>query len=300
MVQRIPLLEPYEVKLLSKRSDLWGAWLTFHVWGTIVSSITLFILIPNLLTFIFAFFVIGSRQHGLAILMHEAAHGILFQRRALNDFVGHYILGAPYGGDLKSYRRYHLKHHLHTQTENDPDLILSDKFPVSKASLKRKFIRDMTGQTFFRLQMAKLKGKPVEGGKAFENKNKRNLFLPINILFFSIFAIIGYWWVYFALWLAPLMTWFMCVIRIRNIAEHAMTQRSNTPLTHARTVTASLFARIFLAPYWVNYHVEHHAYMYVPCYRLPFLHKAFIRRGFGQKMERKDSYRQVLKHVTTG
>ncbi|MGB1202714.1 MAG: hypothetical protein ACPG75_04045, partial [Alloalcanivorax venustensis] len=52
--------------------------------------------------------------------------------------------------ELASYRHYHLTHHRYTQTDKDPDLVLSEKFPTSRASLQRKFIRDLTGQTGYR------------------------------------------------------------------------------------------------------------------------------------------------------
>ena len=292
------LLPTEMVKTLATRSDLWGAWLIFHVWAVIIASGSLFILFPNILTFVFAFLMIGSRQHGMAILMHEAAHGLLFNNRNLNDFVGQYILAAPYGGDMQAYRHYHLKHHLHTQTENDPDLPLSAKFPITKTSLARKFLRDITGLTFIRLRLATLKGKGFDGSEAFQ-KSGRNMVLPINVAMFVALALLGYWWVYFALWLAPLMTWFMLVLRIRNISEHAMTEETTNSLRHARTTKANWLARVFLAQYWVNYHIEHHAYMYVPCYRLPALHKALRQAGHGPEMVFEQSYANVLWSVST-
>lgn len=292
------LLPNETVKALATRSDLWGAWLTFHVWAVIIGSGALFLAFPNPLTFIFAFLMIGSRQHGMAILMHEAAHGMLFKSRKLNDFVGQYVLAAPYGGDMLAYRHYHLKHHLHTQTKEDPDLPLSAKFPVTRSSLARKFLRDITGLTFIRLRLATLKGQGFDGSEAFQ-KAGRNMALPINALMFLALTIMGYWWVYFALWLAPLMTWFMMILRIRNISEHAMTEESANSLRHARTTHANWLARVFLAQYWVNYHVEHHAYMFVPCYRLPALHKALKAAGHGEEMMFEHSYANVLRTVST-
>jgi len=55
-----------------------------------------------------------------------------------------------------------------------------------------------------------------------------------------------------------------------------MTSNDDNPLTHARTTYTNIFEKIFFGPYWVNYHVEHHAYMFVPCYRLKALHKEMI------------------------
>src|SRR3712207_6904127 len=44
-----------------------------------------------------------------------------------------------------AYRRYHLAHHAHTQQAEDPDLVLSAPFPITRASYRRKFWRDITG-----------------------------------------------------------------------------------------------------------------------------------------------------------
>jgi len=291
------------VKNLAQRSDLWGAYLTMHVWGVVIGAMAMFIIFPNPLTFILAFLLIGSRQHGMAILMHDAAHGILFKSKALNEFVGKYLLGAPYGGDLKSYRKYHLKHHRFTQSEDDPDLPLSQKYPITKASLRRKLFRDITGQTYLRLRLATLRMKKgdapeIEGSDAFQ-KTSPWPYLMTNIIIFAILAAIGYWWLYFALWFAPLVTWFFVVLRLRNITEHAMTTYDDNPLTHARTTYTNILEKIFLGPYWVNYHVEHHAYMYVPCYRLKALHSEMKQAGHARNMEIKTSYRSVLQIATT-
>lgn len=291
-----------QIKALAQRSDLWGAWLTLHLWLVIFGAMAMFIIWPNMLTFILAFLLIGSRQHGMSILMHDAAHGILFKTKAINEFVGKYLLGAPYGGDLESYRKYHLKHHRFTQSDIDPDLPLSKKYPVSKASLRRKLIRDATGQTFLRIRLATLRMKEgeqldIEGADAFQ-KTSPWPYLITNAILFAGLATIGYWWVYITLWLLPLWTWFFVVLRLRNITEHAVTTFDDNPLTHARTTYTNLLEKIFLGPYWVNYHVEHHVYMFVPCYRLKALHKAMSEHH--DKMDIKKGYLSVMKLASTG
>lgn len=285
------------IRMLSRRSDLWGAWLTLHVWGVIVAAWAMAIIWTNPLTTLLAILLVGSRQHGMSILMHDAAHGVLFKTKALNEFVGKWLLAAPYGGDLIAYRHYHLKHHRYTQSEDDPDLPLSAKFPVTKASLRRKFIRDLTGQTFLRIRLASAKATQEPGMEAFQ-KTSPVPTLATNAVLFLVLAALGHWWVYPVLWLLPLGTWFMAVLRNRNIAEHALTTTDGNVLTQARTTKANWLARIFLAPYWVNYHVEHHAYMYVPCWQLPRLHRAMADQHAA--MEIQPSYRQVLKLAATG
>ena len=41
-----------------------------------------------------------------------------------------------------------------TQQEDDPDLVLSAPFPITKASYRRKFVRDITGRTGFEQRKA--------------------------------------------------------------------------------------------------------------------------------------------------
>jgi fatty acid desaturase len=95
-------------------------------------------------------------------------------------------------------------------------------------------------------------------------------------------------------WVLPLITYHMAITRLRNIAEHAVVLDNDDPYRNARTTLASPLARLFLAPYWVNYHVEHHLLMHVPCYRLRAMHKALLAAGYGDKMEIAPNYLTVL------
>lgn len=298
MAHAINYIPKSEVRKLAVRSDLWATWLSFHVWAVIALSVAAYILFPNPFVFAVSFLIIGSRQHAMSVLVHDCAHGIFFKSKALNEFVGQYLLGAPYGGDMVTYRHYHLKHHRFAQRENDPDLPLSAKFPTTKASLRRKFLRDITGLTFLRIRLAAWKmrkqGEVLPGADAFQKTSSVPYFVA-NVILFGIFVLVGHPWLYLTLWLLPLWTWFFVVIRLRNIAEHALTTNDDNPLTHARTTHANLFERMFFAPYWVNYHVEHHAYMFVPCYRLKALHCAMIAAGHGPEMEIQKDYGAVLK-----
>lgn len=295
-----------EIRPLAERSDLWGWLLVGHCWAVIIAALALFSVWPNILTFVLAIMLIGSRQLGLAILMHEAAHMALFKTRALNEFAGEWLCGRPILADLFEYRRYHLKHHRYTQTEHDPDLRLSRPFPTTPASLRRKLIRDITGQTGFRqrsqqimfaLKMAgEVEGEPTsqELAQAFAGPVLGRALIA-NLVIFALMSAFGAWWWWFAFWLLPLMTWFQLVLRVRNIAEHGAVAFTDDPLQNVRTTRAGPLMRLFLAPYWVNYHLEHHLVMHVPCHNLPRLHKALLNRGYGPRMQIGQSYWQVLR-----
>ena len=69
-----------------------------------------------------------------------------------NDCVSQWFCAWPVFTDTIPYRHYHLVHHRKTQQPDDPDLHLSAKFPITKESFRRKMIRDITGQTGFKLR----------------------------------------------------------------------------------------------------------------------------------------------------
>ena len=106
------------------------------------------------------------------------------------------------------------------------------------------------------------------------------------------------WWAYPLLWLLPLMTWMMVITRIRNIAEHAVVPDSNDPLRNTRTTRAGFLERLFIAPYYVNYHLEHHLLFYVPCYNLPRVHAILSRGPYAAQMEVQPNYAAVLRLAT--
>src|SRR4051812_36203436 len=138
---------------LTSRSSLRGMLMVAHAWATIIAAVALVTLWPNPLTWLIAVTVVGARQLGLAILMHEAAHGGLHANRAINEWIGQWLCAVPVGADLASYRSYHLQHHKFTQQPEDPDLSLSAPFPITKESFTRKAIRDLTGQTFVKQRL---------------------------------------------------------------------------------------------------------------------------------------------------
>src|SRR5260221_1778646 len=77
-----------EMASVRQRSDLTGMLCIVHAWLVIAAAMALYAIWPNPLTFVLAVIVIGSRQLGLAILMHDAAHGVLMKSRWLNEWAG--------------------------------------------------------------------------------------------------------------------------------------------------------------------------------------------------------------------
>jgi fatty acid desaturase len=245
----------------------------------------------------------------LAILMHEAAHGGLYANRAINEWVGQWLCAVPVGADLASYRSYHLQHHKFTQQPEDPDLSLSAPFPITKESYRRKAIRDLTGQTFVKQRLPLFLSLFRPGGaddpvshESFVSSgaDKMARFLAVNAALFGLFWLAGAGIWYWGVWVFAMATWLPLVTRIRNIAEHACTSTGEDPFSHARTTHANPIERLLIAPYWVNYHAEHHLFMYLPCYRLPEAHRLLIEKGLIERMEVRPGYLDVMRLATSG
>ena len=82
---RIPareLLAPGELAVVRERVEWKGIALIAHAWAVILGSIALVAIFPNPPTYIVAVVLIGSRQLGLAILMHDGAHGCFSRNEA--------------------------------------------------------------------------------------------------------------------------------------------------------------------------------------------------------------------------
>lgn len=303
---------PAEWEHLTSRESWRGPWLVAHCWGTIIAAVALVTIWSNPFTWLIAVTIVGTRQLGLAILMHEAAHGGLHANKAINEFVGQWLCAVPVGASLAGYRTYHLKHHRYTQQPEDPDLGLSAPFPISKDSFCRKAFRDLTGQTFVKqrlplfVELFRTTQPAVEQAHDDEHENFLSSgaqamvnFLIVNAILFALFYFAGAGIWFAGVWLVAMATWFPLVTRVRNIAEHACTSTGNDPFSHARTTHANFLERAFIAPYWVNYHAEHHLFMYLPCYRLPEAHGLLSDKGLIARVEVASGYLDVLRLATS-
>jgi len=304
MVKAIDILTRDEIERIRRFNPLLSILGILHAWGVIALAVATFVRWPNPITFILAFTIIGARQLGLAILMHDGAHKLLFKNPKLNDFVSQWFLAYPVMSDTLPYRPYHLQHHLNTQTEDDPDLVLTDPFPIDKGSFRRKVFRDLTGQTGLKMFLGNMKrmfgrrNVPM-GNHLVVSEKKMSGFLISNALLFAIFAVSGHWSLYFLLWVLPWLTFFQFVVRIRSIAEHAVVPDNEDDFRNTRTTLAGPLARAFIAPYNVNYHIEHHLFTFVPWYNLPKVHRLLKQKGYFEKMEIGPSYWSVLQKATS-
>lgn len=302
-----------EIRALMAPSDLRG-WLSVATtWGLIALAFAgLLFAEGHPLAWVVSVTILGGRQLALAILMHECSHGSLFATRGLNEHVGKWLIAAPVWQRLGDYRRHHLMHHAHTSLEGDPDLGLVTPFPTTRWSLARKLLRDLTGLAFLRRTVAELLmdagvltysastgqqrvvPRPSVGAMLRGLAVNTGPMLLTNLALWGALAVLGQGWLYLA-WVLANATTFSLFLRIRSIAEHAVTEASDDPLRHTRTTEAGLLARLTVAPHHVNYHLEHHLLPTVPHYRLERLHQLLWERGASTNATYAKGYLEVLR-----
>ena len=98
---------------------------------------------------------------------------------------------------------------------------------------------------------------------------------------------LGHPWVYFILWLAPYLTVWRVINRLRSIAEHGGMQRSKDRRAHDAHGAAVAGRRASsLVPYHIGWHLAHHVDSGVPMANLPKLHAELARAGLRHRRAR--------------
>ena len=266
------VLSKNELKELSKTSDFWAFSMLLTNLVMIVGAFALAIAWPNPLTIVLAILVLGGRQLGLGVINHDCAHHAFFSSKAVNDFVGHWIGGAPINTSVHAYRAYHLKHHKYAGTDQDPDKWMVKDYPITPERLRRKLMRDVTGRTGIRDTWRQIKSFDIA---------KNYPWLIFHILLFGTLTLAGAPWAYLLWWAGNLFV-YPAIVRIRQIGEHgvAADRDSLDPRENTGTTLISWWERIFIGPNYVNFHLEHHHFAAVPPYNLGKLHNLLKSRGY--------------------
>jgi fatty acid desaturase len=226
--------------------------------------------------YLVAFFLAGRGFALLNILGHEAAHRLLFPRRGINDFVGRWMLAYPAFTPFDVYRRSHMAHHRDEMGPDEPDLGLYSGYPISRASMRRKLVRDASGISGWKNLTPLLKAttKPRSRGTALR------ILAVQAVIWGAMWAVSGRWWLYPLLWFAPWMTVWRVLNRLRAVAEHAGMERSPDRRKTTHVVRQRPLARFWIVPYHTGWHLAHHVDMGIPWRRLPTLHRELVDAGW--------------------
>lgn len=303
---------------LTRKSNGRGAWEVAKDWGLVLAGFSLAMVWAHPLSYLLAVLLLSAAMAGFAILQHEAAHRSLFASQRVNDWVGEYLAALPILQSMPGYRAYHMRHHRLAGTADDPDLIMTEHYPVSRSSLRRKLLRDITGWTglkslfgmlmmfagYYQYELTgrAVRKQPAPRGLAgylrhFVAMNGHVAILWQLVLWGALHAL-GHGMLYL-LWVAAYLLVFPVCMRVRQIADHAVVAdaMSTDPLQHARTSRARWYERLLFAPHYEHYHLEHHLLPTAPCWQLPRLHEELVKRALIPPANQADSLVGVLRRA---
>ena len=238
-----------------------------------------------------ATFLLMGRAHAqFASLMHEAAHRLLFTHKGLNDFVGNWLLGYPMLTSTQAYRRVHMAHHKREFGPNEPDVPLYANYPITRTSLRRKLVRDATGQTGFKLLRNQMHGLHSPDPRVRLTLLKM---LGVQVVIVAAFTLVGYWWLYPVMWVAPYLTVWRVINRLRSIAEHGGMREDDDRRITTHSVHQHWFARFMMVPYNIGFHMAHHVDAGVPFRHLPEYHRLLHEANYLDDSLEYRSYRSL-------
>ncbi len=296
-----------ELKTLQPHKPILAALLN---WGWIFLIVKGFLALNNPWLYPIAIFLIAGRVGVFLQLAHEAAHGLI-ARGKFNDWFGEWITCFPIGLGFKEYQDPHMRHHACTNQVCDP-ISDSEKYKIvdiRNPKIWGLFIKDIIGYTAIRIRF--LYDQPFsnknikdieeyleteEGYSTYREKKATlaqslrkyaGIALVQSVILAGLFNLNPVH--YMILWIAPMITAHMFLMRVRGIAEHGLglqlgvtnmdqktvgtffTRSFGTPVNHYPIKAFNWIERILIGSLDVYYHHEHHLFPKIPYYNL---HKA--------------------------
>ena len=263
-------LSPADRERLRRIPSFKNAWSVVWLYGQTLLILAVAVHISHPFTWVVAFVLMGRAHAQFASLAHEAAHRTLFRHKGANDFVGHWFLGYPVMTNTAAYRRVHMAHHRREFGADEPDKPLYANYPITRASLRRKLVRDATGRTGLKLlrnQMRNLRSPDRR------SRNTLLKMLGVQIVLFGAAWASGHPLVYPLLWVLPYLTVWRVINRLRSIAEHGGMREDDDRRFTTHSVAQHPLAMFLMVPYKIGYHMAHHVDAGVPFRNLPEYHR---------------------------
>ncbi len=107
--------------------------------------------------------------------------------------------------------------------------------------------------------------------------------LVVQAVLLGIAVAVGRWWLYPLLWVAPYLTVWRVINRLRAIGEHGGMDASTDRRATTHTVRQSWWSRCVLAPYMIGWHLPHHVDAGVSMRHLPQYHRASATRATSRR-----------------
>ncbi len=261
---------------LRRIADVRNALTIVSVWAYVAALVGLAVWIGNPLAYLAAFLLMGPMYARFAILMHEAAHKLLFTNKRVNDWVGTWLIAYPTFTPVSIYRRGHFAHHKEEFGPKEPDMAFYGGYRCDRRALARRLWRDAVGISGWKNFTPLFKG--------LRSPTYRRISLSIIgtqlVLWAVLWAATGRWWIYPLLWWLPWMTQWRVLNRLRSIAEHGGLEASSDRRVTTHNVRQHWLARFWFVPYNTGWHLAHHVDMGIPWRNLPRFHAELERAGY--------------------
>lgn len=236
-----------------------------------------------------AIIVIATRQHALSVLMHEATHWRLFSKRWANDLFGNVFCAFPVLMMVSRYRAEHLAHHQANMSDADPyqqewSQDSNWHWPKTPVQAVCLFAGDLVGLNLLRLAPSLWRWSPwshhsVPGSLTVSERLSWYGFVVLGAIGLTA---TGLWLEFFLLWILPLLTVMITLVRARTAVEH-LNLPGTDEFNRTRHIQASWIEKLTVSPLNINMHLAHHLFPSVPQYNLPRLHQLLLRHpGYRQ------------------
>ena len=272
-------LDPKLVKQLSILTPWRTALAIAGDWVVVAAAIAVSQYFANPFVYILAVIVIGGRQQALGALMHEFAHYRFINNKAVSEWVGDLFVAWPIMAGVDAYRNNHLAHQRYTNTDQDPDWVVTFgtrkfTFPQEVQSIVITLVGYLAviGSLFDMVEAIQRLAKLDRSTRTY-----KVIRLVYYIAIAAVLTLTGSWLGFLLYWVVPFMTVFFCVLYIRGVAEHFASMDYTDELGSTRTVIPFFWENWLISPHRVNYHLDHHLYPSVPFYNLPELHRELMK-----------------------
>lgn len=211
-------------------------------------------------------FAIGfGPLHDLLVQGHEGTHDLISRNRGVNDFFTWFTLAFA-GMSAEAHRCFHLDHHHHAHTAEDPEYQFFERV-----------VGGVPGWAYLFIPVFAQAGVNAYGLKrSMPAKVRRRIVLELAgaAFFHAAMVVVLGWRRYLLFVFAPMVTGLYVASVLRSVTEHHdVTEGSEW--TNARSIVTHPLLEFFWSN--VNYHLEHHLYPSVPYHALPELRRALAR-----------------------
>ena len=291
------------------------------VWLQAGLGVLLFAVTMDVTGFIVGAVLVGTAQHGLSMIAHEGAHGLIIPKnRRLNDGISILLFAAPTFLPFALYRQRHFAHHRLVSTPEDTkELYLRE---LGGWRLPFEIARSLSGldyivQVVSTLRRARTdRAAPVTAATATESSNhlRRDILAigAVQLIFLACLGSIDIL-LYPLMWLLPNITVAVLCAKIRSEVEHhpawhecstgnASPYFKGTVNPFIRSVRASWIERIFISKINFHFHGEHHRWPSVSYQYLPEIHTRLKQQNLfaSAGIIAEPNYMTVLNNLWSG